>query len=134
MVIMPREPWLQKRYYDTSPGQAALSRFLPLAEAGIAEDLVFRTRAKFRFIAGIRRRTSTNTVFTSVYGVHYPPGSPICLDYCSNALYLFRPNYDLALFIKPDRCECVETARESVVIIAVAVKRRRLISHYLSSY
>lgn len=70
MVIMPEEPWLQKRYYDTSPGQAALSRFLLLVGAEIAEDLVFRTSAKFRFITGIRSQASTNTVFTFVYDVH----------------------------------------------------------------
>ena len=70
MVIMPEEPWLQKRYYDTSLGQAAFSRFLLLVGAEIAEDLVFRTSAKFRFISDIRSQTSPNTVFTSVYGVH----------------------------------------------------------------
>jgi len=74
MVIMPEEPWLQKRYYDTSPRQAALSRFLLFVGAEIAEDLVFRTRAKFRFITGIHSQASTNTVFTSVYSVHYPSG------------------------------------------------------------
>lgn len=76
------EPWLQKRYYDTSPGQAALSRFLPPVGAGIAEDLVFRAGAKFRFIAGARPQTSANTVFMSVYGLHYPStGSRTGLDY-----------------------------------------------------
>lgn len=74
MVIMPGKPWLQKRYYDTSPGQAALSRFLLFVGAEIAEDLVFRIRAKFRFITGICPRASTNTMFMSVYGVHYPSG------------------------------------------------------------
>lgn len=90
MVIVSGEPWLQKRYYDTLSGQAVLSRFLPFVEAEIAEDLVFRTRAKFRFITGIRPRISTNIVFTFVYGVHYPSGSPRLLGLLSSISYLFR--------------------------------------------
>lgn len=89
MVIMPGEPWLQKRYYDTLSGQAVLSRFLPFVGAEIAEDLVFRTRAKFRFITGIRSRISTYIVFTFVYGVHYPSGFPRLLGLLSSISYLF---------------------------------------------
>lgn len=99
MVIVPGEPRLQKRYYDTLSGQAVLSRFLPFVEAEIAEDLVFRARAKFRFITGIRPRISTNIVFTFVYGVHYPSSSAAWIT-VKHFLSIPFSNYDVILFTK----------------------------------
>jgi len=86
-------------------GKPVFSRFLLFVGTEIAEDLVFRTRAKFRFITGIRPRESTNTMFTSVYGVHYSSGSlSLSLSNClyRQTSYLFRFNYDIILLIQCD--------------------------------